>query len=145
MHRLPPPSGDSAELARPRLRFADQDNDHPLGRLVAVEGGQMASSYRIKDRQIMVVNRRMGKQNMTITVLDNETNPEGRFLPHSYVVHYWDAATGKLKSIETFQERWQRIGSWDLPTLHSVQNCFRLRAIGQGRRILEAQRCSARR
>ena len=56
----------------------------------------MASSYRIKDRQIMVVNRRMGKQNMTITVLDNETNPEGQFLPHSYVVHYWDAATGKL-------------------------------------------------
>ncbi len=80
----------------------------------------MASSYRIKDRQIMVVNRRMGKQHMTITILDNQTNPEGRFLPHSYVVQYWDAATGKLKSTETIQERWKRIGSWDLPTLHTV-------------------------
>jgi len=120
MHRLPPPSDDSPGSQGPRLRFADLDQDHPLGRLIAVEGGQMASSYRIKDRQIMVVNRRMGKQNMTITVLDNERNLDGRFLPHSYVVHYWEAATGKLKSIETYQERWQRIGSWDLPTSHSV-------------------------
>ena len=81
----------------------------------------MGSSYRIKDGQIMVVNRRMGKQNMTITVLDNEKNPEGRFLPHSYVVHYWDAATGKLNRVETFQERSQRVGSWDLPALRSIQ------------------------
>ena len=80
----------------------------------------MASSYRIMDRQIMVVNRRMGKQHMTITILDNQTNPEGQFLPHSYVVQYWDAATGKLKSTETIQERSKRISSWDLPTLHTV-------------------------
>jgi hypothetical protein len=36
------------------------------------------------------------------------------------VVQYWDAATGKLQSTETIQERWQRVGSWDLPSLHSV-------------------------
>jgi Protein of unknown function (DUF3386) len=124
MHRLPPPSTDSSDSHDPsgarQFRFADSGDDHPFGRLLTVEGGQMASSYRIKDRQIMVVNRRMGKQQMTITMLENETNPEGRFLPHSYVVHYWDAATGKLKSIETFQERWKRIGTLDLPTLHTV-------------------------
>jgi hypothetical protein len=120
MHRLPTPSGDSSGSQGPRFRFADPDDEHPLGRLIAVDGGEMASSYRIKDRQIMAVNRRMGKQNMTITILDNQRNPDGLFLPHSYVVHYWDAATGKLKSIETFQERWQRVESWDLPTSHSV-------------------------
>jgi len=118
LHRLPPPAAGSQ---MPRLRFADRDDEHPLGRLIAVEGSQMASSYRIKDRQIMVVNRRMGKQNMTITVLDNDKNPEGRFLPHSYVVHYWDAATGKLNRVETFQERSQRVGSWDLPASRSIQ------------------------
>jgi hypothetical protein len=80
----------------------------------------MASSYRVKDHQIMVVNRRMGQRNMTITVLENDTNPEGHFLPHSYVVQYWDAASGRLLSAETIQERWQRIGSVDLPVLHSV-------------------------
>jgi hypothetical protein len=122
MHRMPSPSAERSEApgSGPWLWFADPADDHPLGRLLVVEGGQMASSYRIKDRQIMVVNRRMGRQNMTITVLDNETNAEGRVLPHSYVVHYWDAATGTLKSIETIQERWQRVGAWDLPAAHSV-------------------------
>jgi hypothetical protein len=120
MHRLPAPPADSAGSRGPRFHFADSDEDHPLGRLIAVEGGEMASSYRIKDRQIMVVNRRMGKQNMTITVLDNRQNTGGLFLPQSYVVHYWDTANGKLKSIETILDRWQRIGSWDLPASHSV-------------------------
>ena len=119
MHRIAQAS-ESADAHQPRLRFADDDDDHPLGRLLAVDGDQMGSSYRIKDQQITVVNRRMGKQNMTITVLDNDKNAEGRFLPHSYVVHYWDAATGKLNRVETFQERSQRVGSWDLPVLRSI-------------------------
>ena len=80
----------------------------------------MASSYRIKDRQILVVNRRMGNRNMTITVLDNETNLDGDVLPHSYVVQYWDAATGRLLSTETIQERWQRVAQYDLPAMHSI-------------------------
>jgi hypothetical protein len=120
MHRLPPPPPDSSGPQAPRMRFADSDDEHPLGRLIAVEGGEMASSYRIKDHQIMVVNRRMGKQNMTITVLDNDRNSDGLFLPRTYVVHYWDNQTGKLKSIDTIQERWQRVGAWDLPAYHSV-------------------------
>src|SRR5262249_56281904 len=91
-----------------------------VGKLTGVEGGRMGSSYRIKDRQILVANRRMSNRNMTITVLDNETNRDGRFLPHSYVVQYWDAATGRLQSTETIQERWQRVGAWDLPAMHSV-------------------------
>ena len=75
----------------------------------------MGSSYRIKDRQITVVNRRMGKQNMTITVLDNDKNRRRAVLAAQLRGHYWDAATGKLNRVETFQERWQRVGSWDLP------------------------------
>jgi Protein of unknown function (DUF3386) len=120
MHRIAPSSSESADAHQPKMRFADDDDEHPLGRLLAVDGDQMGSSYRIKNQQISVVNRRMGKQNMTITVLDNDKNFEGRFLPHSYVVHFWDAATGKLNRVETFQERSQRVGSWDLPVLRSI-------------------------
>jgi hypothetical protein len=120
MHRIVQPSSESADAHQPRLRFADDDDDHPLGRLLAVDGDQMGSSYRIRNQQITVVNRRMGKQNMTITVLDNDKNSDGRFLPHSYVVNYWDAASGKLNRVETFQERSQRVGSWDLPVLRSI-------------------------
>ncbi len=122
MHRIVDNDGDSAGAAhaQPQLRFADSDDDHPLGRLLAVEGDAMGSSYRIKDGQIAVVNRRMGKQNMTITVLESDKNAEGRFLPHSYIVHYWDATSGKLNRVETFQERARRVGAWDLPVSRSI-------------------------
>jgi len=113
MHRMV--DGDDS---RPVLRFADDVEDHPLGRLLSFEGGRFASSYRVKDRQLMVVNRQMGKRSMTITVLDNERNRDGQFLPRSYVVHYWDTATGRLERVETTQERWQRVDAWDLPTYH---------------------------
>jgi hypothetical protein len=114
MHRLP---GDRTQ---PVLRFADDGEDHPLGRLLVFVGGSFASSYRVKDRQISVVNRHMGKRNMTITVLDNDRNPEGRFLPRSYLVQYWDTASGTLDHVESIQERWQRFRSWDLPVVHTV-------------------------
>jgi Protein of unknown function (DUF3386) len=120
MHRLAQPAGDTIDSHLPRLHFADEVDDHPLGRLLTVEGDAMGSSYRIKDRQITVVNRRMGKHNMTINVLDCDKNAEGRFLPRSYVVNYWDAGTGKLDRVETFQERSVRVGSWDLPVMRSI-------------------------
>lgn len=110
----------SGGRAKPVLRFADGEDDHPLGRLLAFEGGRFASSYRVRDRQITVVNRHVGKQNMTITVVDNETNAEGKFLPRSYVVQYWDAATGALERSETVMDRWVRLGAFDLPQCHTV-------------------------
>jgi len=121
MHRRAEGEGDSAaNRAPPVLRFADERDDHPLGRLLVFEGGRFASSYRIKDHQITTVNRHVGRQNMTITVLDNERNGDGHFLPHSYLVQYWDAATATLNRVETVQERWHRVGSWDLPATHTV-------------------------
>ena len=111
LHRLYRP-----QSKEPVLRFADDDPAHPLGRLLIFEGGQFASSYRVKDKQIMVVNRRLAKGNMTITVLDNDKNQDGLFLPRSYTVQYWDAATGQLQRTETVQNRWTRVGVWDLPT-----------------------------
>jgi hypothetical protein len=106
--------------AKPVLRFSDEEVDHPLGRLVLFEGGRFASSYRIKDKQIRVVNRDLGGRHMTITVLDTERNADGRFLPHSYTVQYWDAETGALQRAETVRQSWQRFGNWDLPTSYTT-------------------------
>ncbi len=106
--------------ASPSLSFADQDDTHPLGRLLAFHGGHFASSYRVKDRQIAVVNRLIDGENVTITVLDNEKNAEGKFLPRSYTVQYWDEASGNLKRTESVQDRWTRVGAFDLPTSHTV-------------------------
>lgn len=118
LHRLPRPSPPGRP--KPVLHFAQTRDEHPLGRLLIVEGGRFASSYRIRDKQIRVVNRHLGKENLTITALENERNSEGRFLPRSYVVHYWESGTGRLLRTETVRDHWQRIGSWDLPATHEV-------------------------
>lgn len=110
----------SGAKAKPVMQFGDLDKDHPLGRLVVFEGGRMASSYRVKDKQLLIVNRHLGKEHMTITVLENERNKEGHFLPRNYTVQFWDANHGKLLRTQTIQQRWQRVGSWDLPTSHTV-------------------------
>jgi hypothetical protein len=121
MHRGAGSEGGSAgKRTAPVLRFGDAETDHPLGRLLIFEGGRFASSYRVKDKQITVVNRNIGKRNMTITVLDNSKNEDGKFLPRSYTVHYWDAATGVLLSTEAIVDHWARVGAWDLPTTHTV-------------------------
>jgi hypothetical protein len=118
LHRMARPQ--SPDRPRPVLRFAETSGDHPFGRLLIFQGGKFASSYRVKDRQLMVVNRHLGKELMTITILDNDVNKEGKFLPRTYQVQYWDAATGELARTESFQNRWQRVGSWDLPGLNQV-------------------------
>lgn len=110
----------SPDAPKPVLRFADDAVDHPLGRLLTFEGGHFATSYRVKDQQITSVNRVLDGQNMTITVLDNQQNAEGKFLPRTYTVQYWDEQTGQPLRSETVQDRWTRVGQWDLPSEHTV-------------------------
>ncbi len=116
LHRLDRPAGRS----RPVLRFAAARDEHPLGRLLIFEGGKFASSYRVKDRQLTVVNRIGARENLTITVLESSKNPEGAYLPRSHVARYWDARTGRLLRTETVQDTWRRVGSWDLPAERTV-------------------------
>jgi len=115
LHRL-----ESPRRSTPVLRFADRDTQNPLGRLLTFVGGRFASSYRVKDGQLKVVNRNLGAENMTITILENEKTGEGKYLPHLYSVQYWDAANGNLLRMETFENRWQRIGKFDLPETNMV-------------------------
>jgi hypothetical protein len=75
----------------------------------------------------------MSGQNMTITVLDNEKNAEGRFLPRGYTVQYWDDASGKLVRSESVSDRWTRVGPFDLPERHTAtatsDNGFSVRSL----------------
>lgn len=36
-------------------------------------------------------------------------------LPRAYQVQYRDAQTGAIMRVETFRNRWQRLGKFDLP------------------------------
>jgi hypothetical protein len=94
--------------------FADDVKDHPLGRLVRVLEDEMHSSYRIKDRQVMVVNRDMNDAKFSITMLENKITDNGQYLPASYIVNYWDK-DGKLLRSEGHTQTWQRVGALELP------------------------------
>lgn len=146
MHRGAGAPRAAAARPKPVLWFADRADDHPLGRLLIFQGGEFASSYRVKDRQIAVVNRALGAQNMTITVLENDKNADGLYLPRSYTVHYWDAAGGNLQRTETIQDRWQRLQTWDLPTQHIVATAseqgFSLRSLRLSGHVVEGAAAS---
>lgn len=105
---------NSAALNTP-CAFADSDAAHPLGRLIKVLNDEFHSSYRIRDRQIIVVNRRMKDSRFTITVMENRLNEDKQFLPVSFVVNTWDLQSDALRSSETFHHTWQRLGNYDLP------------------------------
>ncbi len=111
-HRL----DNSASLDTP-CTFADDNADHPLGRAIRVLNDEFHSSYRIRDRQISVVNRQMKERGVrfTITVLENRLNVEKKFLPVSFVVNTWDLKTGALHGSEAHHYTWKRVGKFDLP------------------------------
>ncbi len=110
-HRLP-----LATSLQTPCAFADPgDEHHPLGRAVRVLNDELHSSYRIRDRQIIEVNRRTKDVRFTITVLDSMLTKERQFLPVSYVVDSWDPKTGQLAHSSAQHATWQRVGPYDLP------------------------------
>ena len=108
-HRL----DNSATLDTP-CAFLDDNKDHPLGRAIRVLNDEFHSSYRVRDRQIIVVNRQMKDSRFTITMQENKLNKEKKYLPDSYVVNSWDK-TGALSSSAAYHQTWKRVGDFDLP------------------------------
>jgi hypothetical protein len=118
-HRLP----DGGEEKTP-CAFADDVADHPLGRAIRVLNDEFHSSYRIRDRQVIEVNRVMKDARFTITVLENRLNEEKQYLPATYVVNYWDSKSGVLQRAEAHRQTWQHVGRFDLPLAEVVVTAF---------------------
>ena len=70
--------------------FVDEEVNHPMGRRIRVLNDELHSGYRIKDDQILVVDRHVESRKFTISVLENRKNAEGKYLPVSFVVDYWN-------------------------------------------------------
>jgi hypothetical protein len=104
---------NSAERNTP-CAFLDNNAAHPLGRAIRVLNDELHSSYRIRDRQIIEVNRRMKDSRFTITVLHNYFTADKKYLPASYVVNTWGKAEA-LRSSTSFHQTWHRVGAFDLP------------------------------
>jgi hypothetical protein len=129
-HRL----DDTTTLTTP-CAFADTVTDHPLGRAIRVLNDEHHSSYRIRDRQVIEVNRHMGPVRFTITVLENRLNQEKKYLPVSYVVNTWKTSGG-LESSVSHHHTWERVGRYDLPREVTVVTA---RPAGQETRTIRMQ------
>ena len=95
--------------------YADEDVDHPLGRLINLGDKQFGSAYRIKDDMVMEVNRHGGPVRFTISVLETELNKEGKYLPRTFSITTWDQKSGEIKSSSSFLNTWTRVGNFDVP------------------------------
>ncbi len=108
-HRLP-----SASDHPTPCKFGD-DKEFPEGRLVVPLEDEMGSSYRIREQQILMVNRKMKDTRFTITVTENHLNEDKLYLPVSYVVNFWDTKNDALTRSATYHHTWVRLDKYDLP------------------------------
>ncbi|HEX3727384.1 MAG TPA: DUF3386 family protein, partial [Pirellulales bacterium] len=109
-HRMP-----DGEVSEGQVRYADDDRAHPLGRKIDLDDGVTHSAYRIQGDVIREVNRSAGDMRFTISVLEIERNAEGQYLPRSFTMNFFNAASGELKTGLGYWNRWQRVGRFDLP------------------------------
>jgi hypothetical protein len=122
------PSDDRDE----NVTYTEETAEHPLGRSINLGDKEHQSVYRIKDRVVTEVNRQAGPMRFTISVLENEWNAEGKYLPRVVTLSNWVRSTGELKSSTAVTNTWQRIGSYDIPkTILEVTTGKDLRQVRQ--------------
>lgn len=115
MHRR---GGSEGEAPKYPATWRD-DETHPLGRAINLND-KYGSFYRVRDRQILQVNRSMGKQRFTTNVLENEETKHG-FLPRSWTVAYYENDTNAMTRVSTTRVTWTWKGDLFLPaTLDTV-------------------------
>jgi hypothetical protein len=108
-HRLPSGFGEE------KPEYADEDTNHPLGRLVKIGDAGFGSVYRIRDNQVTEVNRSAGPMKFTISVLESEKNSDGKYLPRVFSITNWDGKSGDIKSSSAVINTWTQVGKFDLP------------------------------
>lgn len=108
-HRLP-----TANI-KEDVKYVSDNDEHPLGvKLSLGDGEEMDSHYRVRDNVVREVNRRAGKGRFTISVLESQENPEGKYLPTVFTVNTWNGE-GDLVSSLTEHDTWGRLGKLDVP------------------------------
>lgn len=117
MHRGPR-SFDESD-GKYKLVFGDE-GDHPLGRSVVMGGDGMGSFYRVKDGRIQQINRKTPRFAFTINIEESVKNCDGKFLTKAYTVYYFNPEDGKLKDVESYTDKYIRVGQSDLPEYRRI-------------------------
>ncbi|PTY01526.1 hypothetical protein DB346_12295 [Verrucomicrobia bacterium LW23] len=84
------------------------------GTRVTFTGDRMESYYRIADHKIVEIGRAYGKMRFVIHI-DEHQECDNRYAASHYTVFYFDRATDALTKVETYLDRYTRVGDYFLP------------------------------
>ncbi|WP_299467269.1 DUF3386 family protein [uncultured Gimesia sp.] len=101
--------------------FADQQVNHPLGRLVNIDDKNV--SFRLQNNVLTEVQRRSDKMWFTISTLDVWRTKEGGILPRDTSVTYRNPQTGAITSNRSNTFSFKRVGNFDLPEKMLTVEC----------------------
>lgn len=110
-HRWPVPF----EQRDGRYLLTQDATPHALGPRIDLHGDPLHSSYRVRGEQITLVQRTMGGQSFTITMLAHTLLPDGRSLPAHYVVVFRDAASQHIIRTDAYTDRFMSVAGCWLP------------------------------
>jgi Protein of unknown function (DUF3386) len=91
---------------------------------IFVEGKAMGDRYKVRDKEVCLVHRHIGKVVVTINTYTSHKTPEG-YLSHRYDSAYHDAATGEAKGESDFEDTYEKVGGYYILTkrlICSTQN-----------------------
>lgn len=83
-------------------------------------GNQSESHYKVKDRKIIQVNRRLGDTAVTVNSLGFITPPEGYLVSH-FQSTFFNPQTGDVLAIQDVQDFHEKIGNYYLLTNRTIQ------------------------
>jgi hypothetical protein len=116
-HRWPTPYAESD--GRWTLTIKDEAS-HPLGQLIEVHDDPFDSSYRLRDGRIAQINRQMGPTRFSINIHEHTRTVDGRTLPRSFTVVFWDTEQGRLTRTDVYQDRYVDIDGVYLPSQRRI-------------------------
>ena len=100
------------------VEFADDQADHPQGRLIRAIDTPDHSLWRAKGDVLMEVHRVGKESRFIISVSDVWRTADHKHLPKDFVVTTWKLPAGQIESVRQVRQEWARIGNLDLPARH---------------------------
>ncbi|MBC7820183.1 MAG: DUF3386 family protein [Planctomycetaceae bacterium] len=111
-HRL------SSDDAITNVEFADDQTNHPQGRLIRSIDSKDKSQWRAKGDVLTEVHRFGETSRFVISVAEVARTAEGTHLPRSYAVTTWETPSNRIQSVRQISQEWTRVGRFDLPAKH---------------------------
>jgi N-acetylneuraminic acid mutarotase len=97
------------------VEFADENKQHPLGRLIRSTTPAEKSLWRVQGDVLTEVHRISDKTRMIISIGEVARTANGKHLPRSFTTTTFDAASGAIESTRQVVQEWKEIGRLSLP------------------------------